>query len=133
MTNLLRARCCVICGATTLWCCTDCAIDNAFAGTQGFPTYVCSDAECRRKHEQLCHPGAHPPMIDERKFYCSQFAAHVWVLSAQAEKQRNGEWAIYCVLIEQAGRSPMGSSDTNHLAAGTNVFSRTDWLQPPKH
>jgi hypothetical protein len=69
-------------------------------------------------------------MPDEREFYCTFYAARVWLLGP-VEKQRNGEWAIYAMLLEQAGRSPMGCKNTDHMPAGTFVFTRDAYLERP--
>lgn len=46
---------CVICGESTIYACSDCAIDNG--GKKS--VHVCEKGECQRKHEKL-HPTAKP-------------------------------------------------------------------------
>jgi len=49
-----RSSPCVVCGSTTIWACSDCAID-------GRPTHVCERPVCQDAHENSVHAEGRPP------------------------------------------------------------------------
>lgn len=61
-------RTCIICGAYTTWCCSDCALDNRASVV----VYVCGQGACRLKHERDWHPDRH---IDDGARKLSQLSS----------------------------------------------------------